>query len=58
VPREREEELRLKRRARPAFVLIGQERIHGFLGDHGRVEPRRDPFGKHSLAECGRAFDG
>ena len=58
MAREREEELRLKRRALTAGVEVGQKRIVRLVPDDGRIEPRAQPLGQHALAEADRPVDG
>ena len=49
MAREREEELRLERRAGAAGVEIGQKRILAFVEHDGRVETRAEPLGQRVL---------
>ena len=58
VSRQREEQLRLKRRAAAAGVEIGEKRILGVVAHDGGVEPRAEPFGQRGLAQTRWSLDG
>ena len=57
MPRERIEELRLERRARPARVEIRQERILGIVENHGGIEPRAEAIGQTRFPQSHRSFN-
>lgn len=54
---EKGEKLRLKRGTGASSVKIWKERIFGIVEDGTRVQPRREPFGEHTLARGDRTLD-
>lgn len=51
------EQLRLKGGPGESGVGIWEERILGVVEDYARIQPRREPFGEHTLAHGNRTLD-